>query len=116
MFGTAPTGSDGGAAGASEIVTIGAGDAFNDAELAQAGELSGEGSGRALAEQRQEISAAEAADVEARTLQGREQGLFDAAEKVQPLDVTAVNDTWLGQAVEARMPAEKSSRLERYSR
>ena len=64
MFGKAPTGSDGGAAGASEIVTIGAGDAFNDAELAQAGELSGEGSGRALAEQRQEISAAEAGDVE----------------------------------------------------
>ena len=43
MFGEAPTGSDGGAAGANEIVTIGAGDSFNDAELAQACELSGQG-------------------------------------------------------------------------
>ena len=41
MFGKAPAGSDDGAAGASEIVTISAGDAFNDAEVAQAGELSG---------------------------------------------------------------------------
>jgi len=33
VFGKAPAGSDGGAAGAGEIVTIGAGDAFNDAKL-----------------------------------------------------------------------------------
>ena len=116
MFGEAPTGSDGGAAGASEIVTIGAGDAFNDAELAQAGELSGEGSGRALAEQRQEISAAEAGDVEGGQLQGREQGLLDAVEEIEPSDIAAVDGTRLGEAVEGSDPSEKSSRLERYSR
>ena len=58
MFGEAPAGSDGGAAGTGEIVTGGAGDAFNDAELAQAGELSGEGGGRALGKQWQEVGAA----------------------------------------------------------
>ena len=42
---------DGGTAGAGEVVTIGAGDALDDAELAQAGEVSGEGCGRALAEE-----------------------------------------------------------------
>jgi hypothetical protein len=47
--------------------------------------LSGQGCGRAFGKQRQEVGAAEAGDVEARALQGREQGLFDAAEKVQPL-------------------------------
>jgi hypothetical protein len=76
VFGKAPAGSDGGAAGASEIVTIGAGDAFNDAELAQAGELSGQGGGRAFGEQWQEVGAAEAGDVKARTLQGGKQGLL----------------------------------------
>jgi hypothetical protein len=39
---------DGSTAGAGEIVAIGAGDAFDDVELAQAGEMSGEGGGRAL--------------------------------------------------------------------
>ena len=100
MFGKAPAGSDGGAAGAGEIVTIGAGDAFDDTELAQAGELSGQGGGRAFGQQRQEVGAAEAGDVETRTLEGGKQGLFNAAEKVQPPDVTAVNGTGLGQAVE----------------
>jgi hypothetical protein len=85
VFGEAPAGSDGGAASAGEIVTIGAGDAFNDAELAQAGELSGQGGGRAFGKQRQEVGAAEAGDVEARTLQGGKQGLFSAAKKFNPL-------------------------------
>ena len=34
---------DGGASGAGEVVAISAGDTFNDAELAQAGEVSCEG-------------------------------------------------------------------------
>ena len=80
--------------------TVGAGDAFNDPEVAQAGELSGQGGGRVFGKQWQEVGAAEAGDVEARALQGGKQGLFSAAEKVQPPDVTAVNGTGLGQAVE----------------
>jgi hypothetical protein len=40
VFGEAAAGSDGGAASAGEIVAIGAEDAFDDAEMAQTGELS----------------------------------------------------------------------------
>jgi hypothetical protein len=40
VFGEAAAGSDGGAASAGEIVTIGAEDAFDDAEMAQTGEFS----------------------------------------------------------------------------
>ena len=70
VFNEAAAGGDGGAAGASQIVAIGAGDAFDDAQVAQAGEASGEGGGRALGEQWQEVGAAEASDVEGGTLQG----------------------------------------------
>lgn len=45
----APAGSDGGTAGASKIVAIGASDAFDDVEVAQASELPDEGSGSTLA-------------------------------------------------------------------
>jgi hypothetical protein len=48
--------------------------------LAQAGELSGQGGGRAFGERWQEVGAAEAGDVKARTLQGGKQGLLNAAE------------------------------------
>ena len=66
----------------------------------RAGELSSEGGGRALAEQRQEIGAAEAGDVEGGTLQGRQQGLFGAAEEVETLDSAAFDGARLGETVE----------------
>ena len=100
VLGEAATGSDGSATSAGEIVAIGAGDAFDDAELAQTGELSGEGGGRALGEQRPEVSAAQADDVEAGTLQGREQALFDAAEKIEALEIAPFDGTRLGEPVE----------------
>ena len=73
LFGEAAASSNGGAASAGEVVAVGVSDAFDDAELAQTGELSREGGGRALGEQRSEVGAAQAGDVEAGTLQGREQ-------------------------------------------
>ena len=57
------TATDGGAAGAGEVIAIGAGDTFDDPELAQAGQVSSEGGGRALGEEWQEVGAAEAGDV-----------------------------------------------------
>src|SRR6516164_2043163 len=116
VFGKAAAGGDRGSSGTGELVSVSASDAFDDVQSAQAGELSGEGSGRALAEQRQEISAAEAGDVEGGPLQGREQGLLDAVEEIEPSDIAAVDGTRLGEAVEGSDPSEKSSRLERYSR
>jgi hypothetical protein len=73
VFGEATACSDRGAAAASEIVAIGTGDAFDDTELAKAGELAGEGRWRALSEKWSEVGTAKAGDVEAGTLQRREQ-------------------------------------------
>ena len=70
VFSEAAASGDGGATGAGEIIAIGAGDPFEDAELAQASKVSGEGSGRGLGERRQEVGAAETSDVEGGTLQG----------------------------------------------
>ena len=75
MFSEAAASRNGGAAGAGEIVAIGASEAFDDVELAQTGEASGESGGRALGEGWQEVGAAEAGDIESGTLQGRKQGL-----------------------------------------
>ena len=100
VLGEAATGSNGSATSAGEVVAIGAGDAFDDAEVAQAGELPGEGGGRALGDERPEVGAAKAGDVEAGTLQSREQGLFGAAEKVQAPEIAAIDGTGLGETVE----------------
>src|SRR4029077_15920815 len=83
-----------------EVIAVGASDTFDDAELAQTGELSGEGGGRALGEQRPQVGAAQAGDVEAGTRQGREQALFDAAEKIEALEIAPVDGTRLGEPVE----------------
>ena len=96
MFGEAAAGGNSGAASAGEVVAVGASDAFDDAELAQTGELSREGGGRALGEQRPEIGAAQAGDVEAGTMQGGEQALFDAAEKIEALEIAPFDGTRFG--------------------
>jgi hypothetical protein len=100
VFSEAAASRDGGAAGAGEIVAIGAGDAFDDVELAQTGEVSGEGGGRALGECWQEVGAAEAGDIESGTLQGRKQGLFGAAEEVETPEGAAFDGARLGKTVE----------------
>ena len=64
MLGEAAASSNGGAASASEVAAEGASDAFDDAELAQTGELSGEGGERALGEQGPEVGAAQTGDIE----------------------------------------------------
>src|SRR6516165_8262461 len=66
----------------------------------QTGELSREGGGRALGEERPQVGAAQAGDVEAGTLQGREQALFDAAEKIEALKIAPLDGTRLGEPVE----------------
>jgi hypothetical protein len=53
--------------------------------------------GRALGDERPEVGAAQAGDVEAGTLQSREQGLFGAAEKVQAPEIAAIDGTGLGE-------------------
>jgi hypothetical protein len=100
VFSEAAACGDGSAAGAGEIVAIGAGDPFDDVELAEAGKVSGEGGGRALGEGWQEVGAAEAGNIESRALQGRQQGLFGVAEEVETPGGAAVDGARLGEAVE----------------
>ena len=73
---------------------------LDDVELGQAGEVSGEGGGRASGECRQEVGAAEAGDIESGTLEDRKQGLFGVAEEVEALDGAAVDQARSGEAVE----------------
>jgi len=100
VFSEAAASRDGGAASAGEVVAIGAGDAFDDVELAQPGEVSGEGGGRALGECWQEVGATEAGDIESGTLEGRKQGLFGVAEEVETPDGAAFDGARSGEAVE----------------
>ena len=90
MFSEAAASGNSGMAGAGEVVAIGAGDPLDDAELAQAGEVSGERCGGARGEPWQEIGAAKAGDVEGGTLQGRKQGLFGVAEEIETSEGAAV--------------------------
>lgn len=109
MFGKAPAGSDGGAAGAGEIVAIGAADAFDDAELAQTGELSREGCGaawgRRSARRRPAMLKPGRCRAERRVCSTR-------LKKLRPLTLRPLTGRgWVRQS-SARMPAEKSCRLE----
>jgi len=112
----AATGSNGSTTSAGEVVAIGAGDAFDDAEVAQAGELPGEGGGRALGDERPEVGAAKAGDVEAGTLQSRSRVCSARLKKFRPLRLRPLTGRGWVRRSSARMLAEKSSRLERYSR
>ena len=100
VFSEAAASGNGGTAGAGEVVPIGAGDALDDAELAQAGEVSGEGCGGARVEQWHEIGASKAGDVEGGTLQGCKQGLFGVAEEIETFESAAVDGTRLSETVE----------------
>ena len=64
VFGEAAASSNGGTASAGEVVAVGASDTFDEAELAQTGELSREGGGRALGEERPQVGAAQTGDIE----------------------------------------------------
>ena len=62
--------------------------------------MSGEGGGRALGEEWQEVGAAEAGDVVGGALQERKQGLFGVAEEVEASDGAAFDEARLGETVE----------------
>ena len=63
-----------------------------------------------------EVGAAKAGDVEGGTLKDGKQGLFSPAQRVETSEGAAVEGTGWVRRSTARMPAEKSFRLERYSR
>ena len=85
-FGDATGGGDGDAAEAGQVVAISAGDPLDQAEPADAIELSGESSRARIWNEGNQVCPAHAPDVELRSLQGAEQRLFAALEEVQALD------------------------------
>jgi hypothetical protein len=93
---------DGGAAEAGEVVAIGASDALDHAEVAQAAQLSGQPVRRELVvEERAEIGAADAGDVDLGVLQSAQQGVFERIEEVDALDGLAVATPRSCQPVES---------------
>ena len=66
-------GGDGGAAETGEVVAIGSRDAFDQTEQAQASEFSREGCGTELGQERDQIGAAHATNVELGALQRAQQ-------------------------------------------
>ena len=50
------------------------------------------------------------------TLQGREQALFDAAEKIEALEIAPFDGTRLGEPVERADAGREIVQTERYSR
>ncbi len=53
-----------------------------------------------MAEEGQQVGAAETSDIEAGSLEGGEQGLFGAAEKIEAFEDSAFEWTGLGETVE----------------
>src|SRR5262249_47205237 len=100
VFSEAAGSGDGGAAGAGEVVAISPSDTFNDAELAETGEVSGESWRWGLDDQRDEVGAAEGADVKAGTGEGGKESLLGTAEEVEALDGAAFDGTGSGKTVE----------------
>ena len=61
---------------AGQVIAIGAGDALDEAEIAQARELAGNGRWRQLVKNRNEMSTADAGDVESGSLKCAQQTLL----------------------------------------
>ena len=116
MLSEAAASRDGGAAGAGEVVAIVAGDALDDGELAQADEVASEGGGGAWSEQRQEVARRRPAILKAGRCKAESRVCSARLKKLRPLTVRPLWECGWVRRSSARMPAEKSSRLERYSR
>src|SRR5579883_647041 len=99
-FRDAAGGCEGGAAEAGEVVAVGAGDTFDDSEVAKAAQLTGEGCWGKMWKQANQVGAAHAVDIELGTLQGAQKPWLGALEEVQSLDRTLRVAPLLGQAVQ----------------
>lgn len=117
LLGESAGGGDGAATEAGQVVAIGASDFLDEAELAQAFEIAGDTGGGAIRQERLQIGAAHAADVERRALQGAQQRTLGLVEEVEAFDAMAI-DLSRGAVSLSRLrwPAEKSSSAERNSR
>src|SRR5271169_955561 len=89
-----------GAADAGKVVAVAPSDPLDDAEVAEPAKLAGEAIGRELVEQRQQVGAPNAGDVDPRALQRVQQGIIDRVKEVDPLDGLLLDGARLGESVE----------------
>src|ERR1700730_11084750 len=83
--------SDGGAADAGEVVAGGACDAFDDAELAEAGEFAGDGGRGERGERGSEVGAAHAGDIESGSMESLQEGVIERVEEIEAFDRLAAD-------------------------
>jgi len=86
---------------AGQVIAIGAGDALDQAEAAQACELAGDGRRREFVEDGKEMRAADTGDVEGRPLECAQETLFCGVEEIDAFDGLAADGTGLGEPIES---------------
>src|SRR6266404_96035 len=96
----ATKGSGGGTTDSGEVVAIGSGYALDEADVSHPAKLAREAMRGELVEQREQVGAADAGDVDPRVLQGVQQGVIDRIEEVDALDGLAMEPARLGEPVE----------------
>ena len=101
LFGDSASGGDGATAEAGQVIAVSTGDLLDEAEVAQASEITGDAGGRQMGKKRFQVGTTHTTDVELRTLQGAQQRMLGLVEEVEALDAMAIDLFGRGQFVEA---------------
>jgi hypothetical protein len=103
----AGSGGDGGSADAGEVVAVGAGDAFDDAELSETAEPAGDGCRRERCERGREVGPAQAGDIEGGALESEQEGVIERVEEIKAFDRLVGDALRPGEAIEGFETAGK---------
>ncbi|MBU0501525.1 MAG: hypothetical protein KJ558_08105 [Gammaproteobacteria bacterium] len=101
LLSDAAGGGNGTATGASEVITIGADDLFDQAEITQAFQISGDAGHGQVRQKRFQISSSYAPNVELWMLQGAQQIMLGLVEEIEPFDAMAVDFLGRSQLAQA---------------
>ena len=99
-LGEAGGGGDGRSADAGEVVAVGACDAFDDAELAEAEDPAGDGCRRERCERGHEVGPAHAGDIEGGALERLQEGVIERVEEIEAFDRLVADAMRPGEAIE----------------
>src|SRR5262249_50683433 len=97
----------GGTSGFGQIIAVGPGHAFDHTDPTKSTQLARQPAGREHGQVWQEVSTADAGDVDPGVLQGAQQRGVTKLEEIDSFDGTAVDQTRLGQAVEGADPGRE---------
>src|SRR6267142_622657 len=91
---------DGGSGNAGEVVAVGWSDAFDEAELAEAGELAGDGGRGERCERGSEVGTAYAGDTESGSMERLQESVIERVEEIEAFDRLVAEAMRLGEAIE----------------